>query len=342
MSENSDNNKKNSSNDEIDLLELFRRIGRTLNRWSGAILKALLISVVFILRRWIPLTISIIIGIGISYLLKTSSPSFYTSDLVLRNNIIKKDNPLRKDNSATTAELIAAINKLHEYCMEGNTSALLSALSEKPEEVNIINDISAFWIIDRGNNGVPDFVDYKGNHNVYDTTNVRMQDRFDIRVKIHSTNELTGLRNNLISYLEQDSLFRQKNRLRIKQDYEMLYRLEYDISQLDSLQKVKYFEEPRYNKPKEGGQIIFMQDQKTQLLYSDIYALYSRKQEIETDIDLYSGIVTILSDFSLPAIRENSTAYYAKKVVPVLIGLTLLILIMLANRKKIKETFNKY
>jgi hypothetical protein len=341
MSENTDNN-KNSRNDEIDLLELFRRIGKTLSRWFSALLRASLISVVFILRRWIPLTISIIIGVGISYLLKTSSPSFYTSDLVLRNNIIKPENPLRKNNSATTAEMIAAINRLHEYCMEGNTLALLSALADKPEEVNIIRDISAYWIIDKGNNGVPDYVDYKGTHNIYDTTNVRMQDRFDIRVKIQSPNELSALKNHLLSYLERDSLFQQKNRLRIKQDYEMLYRVEYDISQLDSLQKFKYFEEPRNIKPKEGGQIIFMQDQKTQLLYTDIYTLYTKKQELETDLDLYSGIVTILSDFSLPAFRENSTSYYGKKVIPVLTGLTLLVLILLANRKKIREIFQNY
>ena len=58
MSENTDNN-KNIRNDEIDLLDLFRRMGRTLNRWFSAILRALLISIVFLFRRWIPLSLSI-------------------------------------------------------------------------------------------------------------------------------------------------------------------------------------------------------------------------------------------------------------------------------------------
>ena len=48
-----------------------------------------------------------------------------------------------------------------------------------------ISDISAYWIIDLNKDGIPDYVDYKGNHNVYDTLNVRMQNSFDVRVKIN-------------------------------------------------------------------------------------------------------------------------------------------------------------
>ncbi len=118
--------------------------------------------------------------------------------------------------------------------------------------------------------------------------------------------------------------------------------MDYDIKQLDSLQKVKYFEETRNMTPKPGGQIIFLQEQKTQLIYPDIYTLYTKKQEIESDLDLYGGIVTVLSDFSLPAIRDNGTMYYSKKIVPYLVGITLLFLILIANQKWIKDVFNKY
>ena len=86
MSENN-NNSRNVSNDEIDLLELFRRMGKTLGNWARAIGRAVMVSLVFLLRRWLPLGLSIVIGVGISYLLKTSSSSFYTSDLVLKNNL---------------------------------------------------------------------------------------------------------------------------------------------------------------------------------------------------------------------------------------------------------------
>jgi len=267
MSENTTNN-KNVRDDEIDLLDLFRRMGRTLSLWINALGRAFIISIVFLLRRWLPLGLSIAAGLGVSYLLKTTSASSYTSDMTLRSNAV------------ATSELISYINRLHTFCLEGNSIALSDALSVNPESVDNIIDISAFWIIDQHKDGIPDYIDYKNNHDVYDTTNIRMQDRLDIRVKIKSPQELGLVRNGIVTFIESDSLFQQRNRVRLRQSLELLTRLDYDILQLDSLQKVKYFEETRNMKPGIGGQIVFMHEQKTQLVYSDIYSLYSRKQAL--------------------------------------------------------------
>lgn len=340
MSENTTN--KNVSNDEIDLLDLFRRMGRTLNRWGNALARAILITVVFLLKRWIPLGLSIIAGIGISYLLKTASASFYTSDLVFKNNLAVLDRITQRDNSGTTSEIISKINKLHTFCSENNLISLSEAISMKPELAKNISDISAYWIIDQSKDGIPDYVDYKGNHNVYDTINVRMHDRLDVRVKINSAQDLNMIRDGIIKFIESDSLYQQRNRLRLRQNSDLLTRMNFDIQLLDSLQKVKYFEETRNMKPASNGQIVFMQEQKTQLLYGDIQLIFSKKQLLETERDLYKGIVTILSDFSSPTRRENGALYYGKLVIPFIFAITLLILIILANRKKMEEIYRKY
>ena len=333
---------KNVRDDEIDLLDLFKRMGRTLNRWGMALGKAFLISVVYILKRWLPLGLSIVAGIGISYLLKTSSASFYTSDMVFRNNLALIDKKTLRDNSGTTSEIISKINKLHAFCSENNQVALSIALTMKPESVKNISDISAYWIIDLSRDGIPDYVDYKGNHSAYDTINIRMQDRFDIRVKINSPQDLNLVRDGIIKFIESDSLYQQRNRLRLRQNLDLLTHLNYDILQLDSLQKVKYFEETRNMKPSGGGQIVFMQEQKTQLVYGDIYALFERKQKLESEQDLYKGVVTVLSDFSFPTRRDNGAMYYGKQVIPIVFLITLLILIILSNRKRLEEVYKKY
>jgi hypothetical protein len=333
---------KNVRDDEIDLLDLFRRIGNTLNRWAKALGRAFLISVVFLLKRWLPLGLSIAAGIGLSYLLKTTSASFYTSDLVFRNNLALMDMKTLRDNSGTTSEIISKINKFHTFFAGNNSAALSQALSIIPESIRNISDIGAYWIIDQSRDGIPDYVDYKGNHSAYDTINIRMQDRLDVRVKINSPQDLNLIRDGIVKFIENDSLYQQRNRVRLRQNQELLTRLGYDIKQLDSLQKVKYFEETRNVKPASSGQIVFMQEQKTQLIYSDIYSLYSRKQQIETDRDLYKGVVTVLSDFSLPTRRDNGTMYYGKNLIPFFFFLTLLILIIVANRSKLEEIFKKY
>ena len=324
------NTTKNQADGEIDLLDLFHRLGIAISRMMKALGRAFMITLVFMLRRWLPLGLSIIAGAIVSIVLKSTSASFYTSDMTI------------KTNGATAAEVIPYLNKLHIFCTEGNTAELASALSVKHESINEINDISAFWIIDQNKDGIPDYVDYKNSHNVYDTTNIRMTDRLNIRVKVKSPQELSVISEGIISFIKKDSLFQQKNRLRLRQNNELLIRLDYDIIQLDSLQQVKYFEETRNMKPENGGQMIFLQEQKTQLVYKDIYDLYARKQAIESERVLYRDIITVLSDFSLPARRDNGAAYYAVKVIPAFFCITLIILIMLANRKRVFEIFEKY
>lgn len=333
---------KNVKDEEIDLFDLTRRMGRTLNRWAKVFGIAFLVSVVFLLKWWWVFGLCMTAGIGVSYLLKTTSASFYTSDLVLRNNLAIMDKLTLRDNSGTTSEIISKINKLHTFCSEFNLAALSEGISMKPETVKNISDISAYWIIDQSKDGIPDFVDYKGNHNVYDTLNIRMQDRLNIRVKLSSPQDLSLIREGIVKYIQNDSLYQQRNRLRIKQNGELLIRYDYDIEQLDSLQKVKYFEETRNIRPGIGGQIIFMQEQKTQLVYTDIYFLYTKKQLLESESDLYKGVVTVLSDFPSPSRRDNGAMYYGKYLIPIFFILTLLGLIIMSNRRRLREIFNKY
>jgi hypothetical protein len=340
MSENT--NYKSANDNEIDLLDLFRRMGNAFGRMFRALGRAFLFFFVFVIKSWLPLGISILAGVGVSYMLKTASSSFYTSDLVFRNNLAKMDIETKRDNSGTTAEIIAKINKLHTFCLENNKSALTEVLAGNINEINNIADISAFWIIDESKDGIPDYVDYKGNHDVYDTTNIRMQDRLNVRVKINAPQELGLLQGKIVQFIEKDSLFQLRNRLRLRQNQELLKRLGYDILMLDSLQKVKYFEETRNRIPENGGQMIFLQEQKTQLVYTEIHELYARKQIFETDQEIYNNVITVLSDFSLPARRDNGTFYYARFVVPIFFCFVLLILIVIANWKKLKEVYNKY
>jgi hypothetical protein len=328
MSENTTN--RNVKDDEIDLLDLFRRMGRTFSRWGNLIGRGLLISFVFLIKKWLPLGISILLGIGASVLLRSTSSSSYSSDLVLRNNV------------TTTADMISYLNQLHNFSIGMNRQNLLDAISLTAKQAKDVIDINAYWIIDKGPDGNPDYVDYKNNHNVYDTINIRMQDRLDVRVRVRSIQELSVIQAGILKFIDKDSLFQQRNRIRLRQNVALLSRLNYDIMQLDSLQKIKYFEETKNRYPDKGGQMIFLQEQKTQLVYTDIYTLYEKKQALELEKDLYKGIVTVLSDFPLPSRRDNGGFFYARIVIPAFFLITLLVLIIIANIRKLEDIFNKY
>ena len=324
MSENTTN--REVRNDEIDLLDLFNRMGRTIRKWTNSLGRAFLISVVFLIKRWFPIGLSVAAGFGISFFMKSAAPSIYTSDMVLRSNLIE------------TSEMISYINKLQAL----DKQTLSQTLGISPGTSNNIRNLSAFWIIDKNKDGIPDHVDYANAHNIYDTTNVRMRDRFDIRVIIKSPQELNLVKDGLLRYIESNSQYQQKNTIRMAHHKELIERLNVDIKNLDSLQKVKYFEETRKRTSQTGGQIVFMQEQNTQLLYNDIYSLYDRKQALETNRDLNRAIVTVLSDFSIPTSRVNGLSYYARRVIPAILIITLIILVIIANRNKLIDIFHKY
>jgi len=143
--------------DEIDLLQLFRRIGQAISSGFINIGRGILITIVFLLKNWIPLMISVIVGAGTSFIFKYSSPPSYSSEMVLKSNAI------------SSSEMIKYINRLHTFCYENNMAALSEALSLPAESINTIQDIQAYWIIDINKDYIPDYVDYKNNYNIYDT-----------------------------------------------------------------------------------------------------------------------------------------------------------------------------
>jgi hypothetical protein len=325
MSEKTTNN-RNVKDDEIDLMDLFRRMGRTLTKWFNALIRAFLISVVFLVRRWLPLGLSIVIGLIASYFSEKTSVSQFTADLILRSNTVP------------SSDLITYINRLKHY----NSDEISKALLLNSNESSNLVGIGAYWVIDNRKDQIPDYVDYENKFNLNDTGSVRMSDRLDIRVIIQEPKELNHVRNGIIKFIENDTLFQQKNRLRSKQNFDMLSRVNIDILQLDSLQKVIYFEETRSRKPQNGGQMVFLQEQKTQLLYNDMYALYRKKESLESEINLYGGLTTILNEFTRPLNRDNGIMYYAKDYVPKFLVVTLLGLIILANRKRLLDIYRRY
>lgn len=319
-----------TSGDEIDLIDIFSRLGRSVVKGFKALWDGFLYTFFFLIRNMIWLGIGLFIGVAASYLIKLSAEKFYSSDIILRSNTI------------SNADIISYINKLHTFCVEKNYAELASSLSVPQEEVKNIKDIQAFWFIDLGSDEIPDYVDFRGKYNVLDTVNIRMSDRFLIRVKTSVPQNLSKIREGIFSYIGKNQFFSEQNELRLKQADALLARIDYEVEQLDSLQKVKYFEESRRLIPKEGGQMIFLQDFQTQLLHEDINQLITQRQEIERIMTIYPELITLLSDFTPPIKPKNGTLYYGKYLIPLFFVISIILIILIRNRARLAEAYRKY
>ncbi len=317
-------------NDEIDLLDLFNRMGRTIRKWMNSLGRGVLISVVFMIRRWIPLTVSIIIGIIVAYFSDKSTQEVFKSSLILKNNV----------NS--NAEMIEYLNRLHTHCQKGKYAELSQLLNLPENQTKEINDIEAFWVISHKRERIPLYIDYNKKYTVADTANTRMQDRMAVRLITKSSINQNEVRDGILSFINRDSLLQQKNRVRLRQNKELLERLNIDISELDSLQKIKYFEDPKNAQSQKATQMIFLQQQSTQLVYNDIYNLYARRQDLEAQRYLYSDIVTILNDFSLPETEKQIVVFSRRNLVIIFFVFPVFLLAIIANKKKLIDIYNKY
>ncbi|MDR2887856.1 MAG: hypothetical protein LBV26_07660, partial [Bacteroidales bacterium] len=240
-----------------------------------------------------------------------------------------------RNNTVPNEQMIAYINRLKD------AKDKTGILGISQETNSNINSIEAFWIIDINRDTIPDRVDYSNSHNLYDTVNVRMNDRFDIQLKTKSIQELNTVRDGLISYINSNLFFQELNKIRHNQLSERIGRMNTDLNRIDSLQKVKFFEETR----KPGGQQLILNQQQsneTQLLYKDIYAIIKEKQELEMELNMYNQIVTVLNDFTVPIGRTNNIIYYAKRILPCLLTLVIVILIVRSKRTALNRIFEKY
>jgi len=314
-------------NDEIDLLDLFRRMGRGITNFFKAIWKGLLYSLIFLLKNWLPLLISIIAGVALSYLLKYTLGPTYRSELILRTN------------AASSSEMVGYMNRLHLWTLEKNYTALSEALSVDINEISKLKDVKAVFMIDLNKDDIPEMADYKGVYNPKDTTVALITDQIAVRVETADNKLFPLIKEGLLRYVNSDSLLQRRNRVRLQHYREISGRIDYDISQLDSLQKVKYFEETRNRMPAAGGQIVFLQEQKTQLLYEDIYNLYTRKQSYESQQVLYNDIVTVLKDFAIPDKPVTRMLYYGIYVIPASVIIALIILLIRRFGRSLKDIY---
>ena len=127
---------KKTNNDEIDLLDLFGRMGKTLSKWFRATGKGLLVCIIFLIRNFATLLVSLVMGVFVSYIFKWSTKPEYLSEITFRSNTVPN------------AEMISFINKLKLLLQEKNYNAIATSLSVSVEKAERINDIEAFWVID--------------------------------------------------------------------------------------------------------------------------------------------------------------------------------------------------
>ncbi|KPK84751.1 MAG: hypothetical protein AMS27_09100 [Bacteroides sp. SM23_62_1] len=286
--------------DEIDLLELFRRMGQKIGQFFTGLLRFILLTILYFWKNALILLGFVVVGGFAGFGISKMAMPYYSSDMIAQIN------------TTNVSEMMAYINDLHELCKENNNEVLSEYLQLTVEVAEKIKDINAFWIIDQNKDGVGDYVDYRNKYDLRDTTQRRIQNRFDLQVEVYDITGFNDVKKGLYNYVTINPYLNSLNENRKKRIRELIAETNNEILKLDSLQKYEYFKK-ELSAPEEKGQMLIWNEKETRLLHPDLIGLFRQKQSLERDLELFSEVITVVKDFTPLSQVENPVMKYIKK-----------------------------
>lgn len=293
-----ENQIKPNSNDEIDLLELFNRMGKAFTKSITWVFNLLFKLFLLILNRafWIAsfMLIGVVLGIAVFY----ATPRFYSSQMMATANSTNND------------IVVNAINQLNNLFTAANYNAAAQNLNISIEQAKKIKSIQAFYGIDVNHDNIPDYVDYDNLYNPKDTTTKRVTGLFYVMVKVYDKEVFSPVRDGIKKYIFSNPYIAENNEIRKEQTASMIVAYDKEIQKLDSLQKDYYFNQ--LTQKAGSGQIIFLNEKDVKLFHKEMLGLVEQKQDLQKELTLNPDPITVIQDFTQLTRAVNPWTKYVK------------------------------
>jgi len=286
-------------NEEIDLLELFSRMGQSIKRFFVWLYNLLTSFLLLLIRKSVWIISFSIAGAFVGYSFYQNTPRFYSSQMVAISN------------SMNNNVIVNSINLLNDLFESKNYNVLANYLSISPQMAEKIKSIGAYYGIDLNKDEITDYVDYDKKYNPKDTTQKRLTDIFYLKISVYDETIFTNVRDGIKKYINTNPYIVENNNVRKQQDVTLIELYKKQIKKLDSLQKVQYFEVPKLQK---GGnnQLVLLNEKEIKLYHTDIINLYNAQLYLEKQLILNPDPVTVIQDFTQLAKADNPLIKFLK------------------------------
>lgn len=326
--ENTENKKPQP--EEIDLLDLFARMGNGLKNlmiWLyNLVVKVAIIIIglfLFVAKKAIWIIIFGIAGAAFGYFVFSNTRRFYSSEMVACSNSIENK------------YIVASINLLDAPIRSGMDSytVLATHLNVPEKDIRIIKSIRAGYGIDTDLDGIADYVDYEDKFDARDTTCAKLKGIFYTQIELFDDNYMEEMQNGLLNYINKNQYLIEMNKNRVSQLNQQIDAIEREIQKLDSLQHIMYFVTPKIKNTIPSDKLVFMNEIDQKLYHKDILELKNSKREIEKDLSVNGNAITIIQPFSTTASAMNPLTQYVYKWVFVFIIIGVIVATLWQYRK---------
>lgn len=297
--------------EEIDLFEIFNRIGNGFKNLFNKMLLMLKSFLIVLIRKSLWIIFFSILGLLLSYVLFKNTNQYYYSEMVIRSNAMDNTN------------IIRSLNILNDLFINKNYEEVSNSLGISIVQAKKIKSINAYFGIDLNKDGVVDFVDYKNTYNPKDTNQNRILNIFYLKVGVYDQSVLLDLKEGIKKYVKTNPFILNNNEIRKEQTMLLIKEYSNEIEKLYNLQKIQYFELPRIQKSG-NGQILVFNEKEFKLYHNEIIDLINKKLALEKELAINPEPITIIQEFSQLS-RTNNLLFYIKFLVPIfsLLGLCL-------------------
>ncbi len=288
---------KPQTSDEIDLIELFNKIGNSIKKGIMWIINRLQDFILLLIRKSLWIISFSIIGAFVGYSFFKATPRYYSSEMVAISNTLNNN------------YIVSSINLLDDLFKGANHSIAANYLEIPVEQAQEIKSIGAYYGIDVNKDGIADYIDFKKTFNPKDTSIRRLSDFFYVKLEVYSESVFGSARDGIKKYINKNNFIIENNQVRITQSEELIKSIELEIKKLDSLQKIQYFEIPKSQKAN-NTQMVVLNEKEMKLYHEQILALQQQKLRLQKDITINKEPITVVQDFTPLSKAENPVTKY--------------------------------
>lgn len=294
---------------EIDLLDLFKSIGRGISNAINGFGNIILWNIRTAVKYYWLLLAFCLIGVVIGVYTFINFEPAYQAEMVLRSNTIP------------THEMVPYVNQLANADFDKEKIDFAAIFNLDTSEVKDIVAVEAFYYVDLNKDGILDYVDYDEKFNAKDTTHVLDEKQLQVRATIKTPVQFNIMSDAIVNYIERNKHFQRANKARIEKVSKLVTTLDRELYLIDSLERKRFFDTEQ-SAHLEFGKSLVVGDGKQQLFYYDKMRIIQEINKKKDDILINPEIVSIVSPFPVQSTptQSNFAALIIRLIELVFIG----------------------
>jgi hypothetical protein len=320
---------KEEKSNEMSLLDLIQIFFAWLSRCLINILKVLGFLLKLWYRNYITFLVVLFISIALALFSTRKEVLYYNADAMVvlngSNSQLTKEVCKQIERSFTSEKSISFGEKLH----------IPDSISH-----NIIG-FKSYYMIDYKKDSIPDVVDFKDNHSLKDTVNIRQYNRLYFRLITKNINQIPIVQNAILNYLNSNPILHAEFKSKRENLIESIRMCNIQIQRIDSMSKINYFKEENNQVYVEDRGVVMGGRLGKHLYFKDLVYIEKVKAKFQSQLDCCNQAVEIPTGFIVDSKPVNGKVKYIIYALFISLGISSVVSLLIENKNKIKNYLNK-